>query len=78
MRTKLTVKQTRTAKREQAMDYKTNKSIIKTHRREISEKSIEQRPISGAFKILMGHSFTANYQPVNLNYQPVNKVTEQP
>ena len=74
MRAKLTVKQTRTGKRGQAKDYKTNKSIIKTHRREISKQSIEQRPILGASKILIGYSFIANYQPVNFNYQPVNEV----
>ena len=60
------------------MDYKTNKSILETHRRQISKQLIEQRPILGAFKILMGHSFIANYKPVNLNSQPVNEVTNQP
>jgi hypothetical protein len=78
MRTKLTVKQIRIGKRGQAMDYKTNKSILEAHRRQISKQLIEQRPILGAFKILMGHSFIANYQPVNLNSQPVNEVTNQP
>jgi hypothetical protein len=52
------------------MDYKTNKSILATHQREISKKSVKEKPISGIFKILIGHSFVANYQPVNFNSQP--------
>jgi hypothetical protein len=71
MRAKLNIKQPRIDKRGQAMDYKTNKSILETHKCNISKQAIEQTPLSEAFKILMGHSFIADSQPVN-------EVTKQP
>ena len=51
--------------------------MLALHMPEISKQPLKKSPISGILKIMMGHSFAANYQPVNFNSEPINEVTKK-
>ena len=54
------------------MKYITAKSLLDMYGYKSPSHSLKSNPILGLFKILIGHSLTNDFQPVNVNSQPVN------